>query len=249
MSKDDDFPYSSNDPELLPPVTQTGRLNSGQPDEQEFRILLRFLIGSAVEGNDEFWRRARLWQAEVNQARAAGATLSPAVEKEGKRLRYALLGLFFQALDSTSDRLQSVAQGTGHAYRTIARLASPVTGSRLLRPVRHAVNHLVSRGDSVFESWIQTGRREEQLSRSLVREQAYDDLVDGVLDYVAQKPEIRDLVQDQGMGMAEEVVGELRVRSSDVDSYLANKASAIFRRKPTAAQTPPAGKTEQTPPN
>lgn len=95
---------------------------------------------------------------------------------------------------------------------------------------------MVSRGETILESWIETGRREEQLSRSLVREQAFDDLVNEVLDYLAAKPEIRDLVQDQGVGMAEEVVGEFRSRSSDIDSLLARVADAILRREPKQNQ-------------
>jgi hypothetical protein len=236
MKKDDDFPSDSDDPELKPPVAQSiGKKNEHQ-EEQEFRILLRFLIGSAVVGNEEFWRRARLWQAEVDKARSFGTSTSPADETETTRLRYALLGLFFQALDGSSSRLKSIGRSSGRAYQTVTRLVNPVTSSRLLRPVRHTFDHVVSKGESVLESWIQTGRREELLSRSLVLDEAYEGLVNDALDYVAQKPEIRDLVQDQGVGMAEEIVGELRARSTDVDSYLANKANAIFRRQREAAQ-------------
>jgi len=235
-SKDDDFPYHSDDPELKPPVAQIASPGSDQQEEQEFRILLRFLIGSAVEGNDELWRRARHWQAEVDKARSSETTISPAGETEANRLRYALIGLFFETIDGWSGRLKSIQQTTGHAYQTVTRLVDPVMSSRLLRPVRHTVDHVVSRGESVVESWIQTGRREEQLSRSLVRDQAYEDIVDAVLDYMAQKPEVRDLIQDQSVGMAGEIVGELRERSTDVDSYMANKADAIFRRRRKEAQ-------------
>ncbi len=150
MSKDDDFPYASDDPELRPPVAQLGGLESDQQAEQEFRILLRFLIGSAVEGNDEFWRRARTWQAEVNKARLSGTAISPSIEAEGKRLRYALIGLFFQALDSTSDRFRSLFRTSEKAYHTVARLVNPVANSRLLRPVRRSVNQVVFKGDSVL---------------------------------------------------------------------------------------------------
>ncbi len=228
MIKDDDFPTYSTDPELSPPVA--GAVNAVQ-DEQELRILLRFLIGSAVEGNDEFWRRARIWQAELERARISGAYPSADIETEGARLRYAMLGIFFQTLDSWSKSLKFVQEFSGQAYQQFDRMVSPLVNSRLFRPLRRGVDRLVSRGESIIESWIEAGRREEQLSRSLVREQAFDDLVNQVLDYLAAKPEIRDLVQDQGVGMAEEVVGEFRSRSSDIDSLLARVADAILRRE------------------
>lgn len=227
MIRDDDFPTYSTDPDLSPPAV--GATDAVQ-DEQELRTLLRFLIGTAVEGNDEFWRRARIWQAEMEKARLAGAYPPPGVETEAARLRHALLGIFIQALEGGSNRLKSLQRGTGRLYRQLNRLVDPLISIRLFRPLRNGVDHMVSRGELIIESWIETGRREEQLSRSLVREQALDDLVNEVLDYVAQKPEIRDLVQDQGVGMAEEVVTELRTRSSEVDNFLAKIADNILRR-------------------
>lgn len=233
MIRDEDFPTYSTDPELSPPVAG---VTDAVQDEQELRILLRFLIGSAVEGNDEFWRRARIWQAEMEKSRLTGAYPTPGVETEAARLRYALLGIFFQVLEGGSDRLKSLQQSTGRMYQRLNRLVDPLISSRLFRPLRNGVDHMVSRGETILESWIETGRREEQLSRSLVREQAFDDLVNEVLDYLAAKPEIRDLVQDQGVGMAEEVVGEFRSRSSDIDSLLARVADAILRREPKQNQ-------------
>jgi hypothetical protein len=238
-SKDDDFPYESDDPELKPPPAPPLKQIGSPEQEQELRILLRFLIGSAVEGNDEFWRRARIWQAELNKARLAGTNGSNASETEAARLRYAFIGIFFQGLDNLSGSLKSLQRGSGSAYQKFTRLINPIASSRLLRPVRHTFEHVVSKGETVFESWVSTGRQEEQLSRSLVREQAFDDLVNEVLDYVAQKPEIRDLVQDQSVGMVGEIVGELRERSTDVDSYLSTKVDAIFRRRNKETQPPP----------
>jgi len=235
-SKDDDFPYDSDDPELKPPPALLLNQKNQQEQEQEFRILLRFLIGSAVEGNDEFWRRARIWQAEIDKAHSVGINSTEASETEAARLRHAMLGIFFQAFDKVSEGYKSVQRGSGSAYQKFSRLVDPVVSSRLLRPVRHTFQHVVSKGETVIESWVQTGKQEEQLSRSLVREQAFDDLVNEVLDYVAQKPEIRDLVQDQSVGMVGEIVGELRERSTDVDAYLSNKANGIFRRRPKEAQ-------------
>ena len=74
----------------------------------------------------------------------------------------------------------------------------------------------------------------------MVREQAYEDVVDDVLDYLAQKPEIRDLVQQQSVGMAAEVLGEVRERSSDVDGYIEARANAILRRSRRNDGPPPA---------
>ena len=51
-----------------------------------------------------------------------------------------------------------------------------------------------------------------------------------MLDYLAQKPEVRDLVQQQSVGVAGELVRSLRTRSTDMDSYLEDRANAILGR-------------------
>ena len=240
-TKDDDFPYASDDPELNPLYSKSIIAVTREPDEREIKILLRLLIGSAVVLNDEFWRRARLWQSEIDKSRSSTAASSSLAETEGERLRYTLIGLLFQAVDGAADRLKSMQYRSTQARRRVFRLVDPLVSNRLVRPIRHQVEHAASKGESVLQSWIQTGRQEEELSRRLVLEQAYENLLNEVLDYVAQKPEIRDLVQDQGVGMAEEMVGTLRERSTGVDSFLADKANAIFRRRPNNDQPPSQG--------
>jgi hypothetical protein len=225
----DDFPTYSSDPELSPPSSRAIVPYTGPQKEQNLRTLLRFLLGTALEGNDEFWRRARVWQAEMEKSTAAPP---PIYETEAARLRFALLGIFVQSLDYASAGLKSVQQRSGRFYRRFNRLVNPLVNNRLTRPIQRSTDRIYAKGESVFEAWIRAGRQEEQLSRSLVREQALDDLVNQVLDYVAAKPEIRDLVQDQGMGMAEEVVGEFRSRSTDVDNLLARIADNLLRRAP-----------------
>ena len=65
--------------------------------------------------------------------------------------------------------------------------------------------------------------------------------VNEVLDYVAQKPEIRDLVQDQGVGMAEEMVGTLRERSTGVDFTWQIRQMPYFAGDPNNDQPPSQG--------
>lgn len=237
-SKEDDFPYASDDPELIPPSSRSIIAVTRQPDERESKILLRLLVGTAVVLNDEFWRRARVWQSEIDKTRTSEVPAPGTDETDGERLRYAIVGMLFQAVDSAADGLKSVSYRTTRVRQRVSRLVDPLVSNRLVRPIRHQVEHAVSIGESAVQSWIRTGRKEDQLSRRLVLEQAYENLVNEVLDYVAQKPEIRDLVQDQGVGMAEEMVGTLRERSTSADSFLAEKAAAIFRRQPKNDQPP-----------
>jgi hypothetical protein len=229
LDVEDDFPYYSDDPELKQSDTE---MVVPQPshEDQEFKVLLRFLIGSAVEGNDEFQRRARIWQAELENNRLADLYAPSVDESQADRLRFAMIGFFFDALDTWSDRLQSLQHSSAEAYQAISNWLDPLMNSSLLRPARNNLDNVIASGEALLESWIARGRREEQLSRSLVRDQAYEDMVDGMLDYLAQKPEVRDLVQQQSVGVAGELVRSLRTRSTDMDSYLEDRANAILGR-------------------
>jgi len=79
---------------------------------------------------------------------------------------------------------------------------------------------------------MEKGRREEKSSRYLVRKQAYEEIINDAIEYLAQKPEVGDLVQQQSISVAGEVVDEVRIRSSEFDSLLESKVRWLLRKKP-----------------
>jgi hypothetical protein len=56
-----------------------------------------------------------------------------------------------------------------------------------------------------------------------------------VMTQLAQKPEVRELLQQQSMSLAGEVVGEVRQRTASTDALLERLARAILRRSPHEA--------------
>jgi hypothetical protein len=54
------------------------------------------------------------------------------------------------------------------------------------------------------------------------------------VDTLANDPEIQDLIQTQGIGLAVEVVDELRERSVSADTFLDGFVRALLRRTPRA---------------
>lgn len=231
MTEDEDFPYQSADPDLQPPPDQQTPQAIDEHVNQDLKILLRLLVGTAVEGSDEFKRRARLWQAEMNASDPSRMVISLEDETEASRLRYTLVGLLFQALDSGYKSLSLLDKVSSQAYTIFSHMFAPLTKSRLWQPVQGRYDFYGEKGESIVNSWTSIGRREEQLSRALVRQQAYDEIVNDVIDYLAQKPEVRDLVQQQSVGMAGELVDDLRERSSEFDSLLEERVNALLRRK------------------
>ena len=116
-SDDEDFPFTSDDPQLQPLPAQLTAPAPEELEEQDLRILLRFLIGSAMEGNAEFWRRARLWQAEQERLQVTWVAAPIDEESEADHLRYALLGMFSQALDYGDGVLKSLNRTSGWGIR------------------------------------------------------------------------------------------------------------------------------------
>lgn len=231
ISVDDDFPYQSDDPELQPSQDQTTLPAVDEQVNQDLKILLRLLVGTAIEGSDEFRRRARLWQAETNATELSGIVISLEDETEASRLRYSLLGFLFQAIDAGYKSLSFLDTVSSQAYTIVARMFAPLTKSRLWRPIQERYDFYGETGESIVNSWINTGRREEQVSRALARKQAYEQIIDEAIGYLAQKPEVRELVQQQSVSMAGEVVDEIRERSSEFDSLLEERVNTLLRRR------------------
>ncbi len=101
-------------------------------------------------------------------------------------------------------------------YRRVSGLFDPLTGSRALRPVNSRLDQVVARGERIVNDWIDTGRRGEKTSQVLLQ-QTTDEVVGEVVDMLASRPEIRELVQQQSMGMVDELTDELQGRAAAVE--------------------------------
>jgi len=63
--------------------------------------------------------------------------------------------------------------------------------------------------------------------------------VDDVIDYLADKPEVQDLIAGQTTGLAGEVLSEVRERTVSGDSFLEGIVRAVLRKSPRAELPPP----------
>jgi hypothetical protein len=89
----------------------------------------------------------------------------------------------------------------------------------------------VARGEAEVARWIEIGRVEEGYSRKLVQT-AIDDSVDMSLEYMADNPEVQELIQAQGTGLAFELIEEVRERTVSGDTYLEGVIRSLFWRTP-----------------
>ena len=194
---------------------------------EDLQTMLRVLVGGVMEGTDELMRRLKAAQAEL-ESNTVTTTVDPN-ETDLDRLRYALISTLIQTPELMWEGLTTAGQVSNKATNFVSKVVGPVASSRLMRPVRQRTDRLIARGQARVDRLLELGRAEEQAGRALAR-RATASGVDELLDYLAHKPEIRDLVQQQSIGMADEMIGELRNRSTAADALAERIARAILRR-------------------
>lgn len=196
-----------------------------EPEAGTFRLAMRLALGSIILGREEMNRRFRDKQAQLNQSLSPQLTVR-SEESSNDRARYAVEGVLVQTSDTVSRGFQAVGNAANKVFKLASRLSRPVTDSRVMRPVRRQFDLFEERGEQVVQTWIDTGRSEEYLSRILVQDTSTE-IIEEVLDYLAVSPEMDQLVEQQTSDMAGEVVEEFQERTTRIFVF-----RNWFRRSP-----------------
>jgi hypothetical protein len=226
--------------ETAVPLLEAGEASSPeepeQPEEPEFdnlRAVTRFLVGSTIEGTAEFTRRLQAWEAYLREEMPEEAPkLSEASEQD--LMRYALIGFIFEGGETGRTLLKKLLKVPGGVARTAVRPTKSVANSRLTGPIRRRLDRMADRGEEQLMRWIKRGRLEEPLSRELAR-LGVQEITDEFINQLAQNEELKDLVQEQSVGLAGEAVEQVRERTFSADTLVERIARAVTRRSPRLA--------------
>ena len=180
---DDDFPYTSDDPNLAPQEDKNAVLSLTSQQVNDIKGTFRLVIGSAMTGKDVYTKRLRQIQSGQETVKP-DAIVVDVNETPRDQLRYLLLGMLFEAPDLLQRGLASVEHASMKVFGMISRLVSPITNSWAFTPVKGPYDGAVSRGEKVIDRLIMKGRIEEQNSRLALQQKAIDDLVNEILEYV-----------------------------------------------------------------
>ncbi len=220
------------------------------------RSTTRLLVGLALIGGDELLKRLQALE-QLNDAqpfdRAAmdeRIRTSPTGQYVPDDIRYALIGLAFELQDQVrvqTPRLlaaadQIISDVTRPAQGLLNRL--PLVGS-LGKTLGLQYDTLQKRGEDRLQRWIALGRQEEARSRVLA-DQTFTRIVDDVIDYLADKPEVQNLIAGQTTGLATEVLNEVRERTVSGDSFLEGIVRSVLRKAPRAELPPPSTEIRQS---
>lgn len=219
-----------------------------EPEFDAVHSLTRLLVGSALEGSAELARRLALWEEYVREdmAEAIASTMAEGGAAPGPQqadlTRHALIGLVFAGEEQARRGLSRLWGMQKRLAQTAVRTTHPITRSRLMNPVQRRLDQAAERGQAEIVRWIERGQLEEPVSRELAR-LAFGEVVDEFIEHLAENKEVQELVQQQSVGLATEMVGQVRERTFTADTLVERIARAITRRSPRL-EPPPADLSE-----
>jgi len=188
------------------------------PENSSLDVLLQLGLGAVLLGINATSKRLQEKQTQVVISSPEAEPLSH-LDDDQDQLKYALIGMILRTPRVIKRGTARAAQLANAGYRRVSGLFDPLTGSRALRPVNSRLDQVVARGERIVNDWIDTGRRGEKTSQVLLQ-QTTDEVVGDVVDMLASRPEIRELVEQQGMGMVDELTDELQGRAAATDTIV-----------------------------
>jgi hypothetical protein len=224
------------------------RIESGEQKRPagKLRTLVRLSLGGVLLGLDALSQGLDRIEEQPTQpppeARDLDSVLLPADEWETtlrheaeSAPRQVLVGFALDTQSRLSRTARAILRRGDQVTGGVGRALDPVFSSTALSPVRGPFASLVERGQAQVNYWRALGRAEEAHSRALAQDTA-EQLIDITVDTVASDPRVREIAQDiisqQGMGMAEEAVEEVRERTVSSDMLLERPVRSLLRRRP-----------------
>jgi hypothetical protein len=214
-----------------------------------FRSMTRLIIGGMALGYDGLQNRMKAWEQQVSQRGdfsesgpeqetvSPGIIPSPSREDERGSFGYLLVGLNYKMQKQLEGRLRN-AEGFSHSIGNLAKyIWKPIYSNRAISPIRNRFDDLVERGQREVEQWIEIGQKETDHSRVLVQT-AIQERMDRSIQYLANDPQVEELVTLQSASLIDEMIEEIRERTVSADDFIEGIIRAALRF-PLRSELPP----------
>ncbi len=202
--------------------------------KDQLDILIRLIIGTGLIGAEDLGQYLQQWE---ENARHHAETMDMPEETKAAVIRYAVLGALFELKDKVEAGLENLGKTANNFSQTVSQKSQPVTKSRFYQPVQKKYDELVAYGEAKLNMLVERGRREEPAARALARE-ALGESINEMIEFLAENEEITEMIQQQSMGMANEVVEDMRTRTVTADNVMERVTRNILRR-PQREELPP----------
>ncbi len=221
------------------------------------RSFSKLMIGSLVIGIDELNYRLKMWDEKSQPHQLENDLDSIPIQQDGpseattiipyeiidgeyqqNEMRYIWIGLIKETQGRLVSNTQKLRRIGGSINRFTYPIIKPLNRNWLIPPLQRRYAALIERGENELNRLTLVGRSEYEQSRRMAQ-LAYEDSFEEAVDSLATNPEVQNLIQSQGMGMAEEIIDEVRERAISADNFLEGIFRNIFRRKPRSQIPPP----------
>lgn len=250
----DNIPLNGH-PRTVAPEEATGETPVREEQFDTAAALLRLVVGGVLVGTDELRARLERWQEATYAPTSPRTTtqmtplpLQAAHNSAHNSVRHAVVGMLFETESRMRRRLSTMRARFWH-LRHETRLYSTTlmpdtyTYWSPLDPLWMRLNAMRFRVIETVDHWVALGQAEEQQGRRMARQAAIS-VIDELLDYMAQNPEVRQLIEQQGMSMADTAVDEVRGRTAAADMWIERFARSLLRRPMSESGVRPAGSVE-----
>lgn len=215
------------------PASRTALLPRSQ-DNRSLQLITRFAAGAVILGLEELVKRGQRWEEAAPPEVLAGADSSSTEDDTyGALMRYWLLGMITSARRNAWSVAVDALEAPGSIVGLVARSTDRVMSTWIFRPVRQpvtsAVNGVLSRVAAVSESWIAEGRQEEQISRWIATN-GIDEIINDVINMLAENPQLAELVRDQLKGQSVDIVATVADTSRRLSAVTDDAAETFVRR-------------------
>ena len=207
-----------------------------RPDVDNTLLLSRFLLGLAVLGGEELMRHVRAIEQELeSHPEFVDPGKSPDDDTTIDLFRYLATGLFVRGQRSALKGVRSTFYLSLGTTSWFLGKVNRLTDNRFTRPIRRPIGARLRNMGRKTGTIIQEGKLEEQQGRVLARETVFD-IVDDVVDFVSENPEMTDMIRQviggQSVGLATVMRDNARQLTTTSDDVLERVVRKLLRRTP-----------------
>ena len=158
------------------------------------------------------------------------------------RVGYALVGLLLDG-EETLGRWWSLS---ARAMKLAVRIADPLVKpfSTLPTPVQKRVDRLAARGQSKVDEWGRRGREETDRGRQITHT-AVASTMDDAIVHMAQNPALEELVQQQSVSLAQQLIEQVRQIAVSADYFFEGVIRYLLHHPPRELLPPPSEAVQQ----
>jgi hypothetical protein len=207
-------PQQTPMPQQAPVLTPTPQATPSATPFDPAHAVTRLVVGVALEGTDELMRRLQRWETAARESAATTPNVNNT--SQAAEFRYAVIGLLLEGETRVRQGVQRLEQATARATQRVSQTVDPNGWPAPRSPLGRSLDHFLTRRQDDIARWREAGRQAEHEGRLTARE-ALSSSTHEVFGYMAQEPQVRDLIEQQGVTMASTALGVVRSRTATAD--------------------------------